>query len=57
MPKRELPRGISFHNGKYQASIRVNHKLIYLGRHSEIESAQQAYDDACLKYFGELPPS
>jgi hypothetical protein len=57
MPKRELPRGVSLHHGKYQASIRADGKLIYLGRYLTPEEAEEAYLSACLDVHGELPPS
>jgi len=39
---------------KWAAMIRVNGKLIHLGRFVAIEDAAQAYDAAALRYFGEF---
>lgn len=39
-------RGVSWHKGKYQARIRVQGELIYLGRHDTIEAASAAYERA-----------
>lgn len=35
--------GVNFHHGKYQASIRNNGKLEYLGRYKTLEEAAQVY--------------
>lgn len=56
MPKRDLPRGVSLHRGKYQASIRVSGRLLYLGRHEKIEDAERAYNKAAMEHFEEIPP-
>lgn len=47
-----LAKGCSFHKRDkvWQANIRVNKKLIYLGSFSTEEEAKQAYNDAKLKY-------
>lgn len=48
-------KGVSRHkrgSGAWQASIRVDGKLIFLGRFSTAEEAARAYDAAALKYFG-----
>lgn len=39
---------------KWVAQIKVNGKLIRLGRFSKIEDAAHAYDQAAKKYFGEF---
>ena len=36
--------------GKYQAHIKVNKKMIHLGRYGTAEAAGQAYNDAALSY-------
>ncbi|RAT01404.1 hypothetical protein A6E27_23005 [Bacillus cereus] len=41
---------------KYQANIRVDGKLIYLGIHEREEDAREAYIQASIKYFGEFSP-
>ena len=56
MPKRELPRGVVFHNGKYQASHRVDGVLRYLGRFDSPDVAYEAYRESCFAVHGEYPP-
>lgn len=40
--------------GRFEASIRVNRKAIYLGSHETAEDAARAYDAAATRYFGEF---
>ncbi len=49
-------KGVSFHkhSGKYQAHIRLNHKLIYLGLFPNAELSHEAYKVATVKYHGEF---
>ena len=49
-------KGVYLHkpSGKWQASIRVNGELIYLGLHDDKFTAQKVRRDACIKYHGEF---
>jgi len=49
-------KGVSWNapRKQYQAYIKVNNKVIFLGRYPEPESAGHAYDEAAKKYFGEF---
>ena len=48
-------KGVSFYkrDGVWQANIRVNKKLFYLGRFEKEIDAAKAYNDAAEQYFGE----
>jgi hypothetical protein len=46
-------KGVSWHRGKWQSSIRREGRLHYLGRFSDIIAAAKAYDAAAIVYFGE----
>lgn len=55
--KRKLPRGVHARtNGQYQACIRFNGDLKYLGQFVSVEEAEQAYKKASLLYFKEFSP-
>ncbi len=49
-------RGVSFHKrkNKYQATIMVNRKQIYLGSYDTALEASEAYQAAAKKMFGEF---
>ena len=49
-------KGVSWHkrSGKWQANIRLNGVLKYLGYFSDIEAAAQAYADASRRLHGEF---
>jgi hypothetical protein len=48
-------KGVRLHrNGTYEARIRVNGKLIYLGCSPTIEEAKEVYAKAAQKYFGDF---
>jgi len=46
--------GVSWHQGKWRADVRVNKKHIYLGRYNDPREAARAYNEAVLKYHGEF---
>lgn len=56
MPQRNLPRGVSLTHGRYQASIRIDGRLVYLGRYDTPEDAYEVYRQKCLETHGEYPP-
>lgn len=45
-------KGVSPYRGRWQATIRVDGKLLWLGSFDSAEDAACAYDDAVLKYRG-----
>jgi hypothetical protein len=49
-------KGVTWHKGskKWQANIRVDGKLIYLGKYVHEQDAALAYDAAAKHYFGEF---
>lgn len=49
-------RGVYKSRTGYQARIRVDGKLLFLGWRKEAEEAYKLYLAACVKYFGEEPP-
>jgi hypothetical protein len=42
------------HEKKWQAAIKANGKIIYLGYYADAQDAARAYDAAALKYHGEF---
>lgn len=46
-------KGVSFHRGKWQARIRIDGTLIYLGRFDTIELGAKAYDEAAFQAWGD----
>ena len=50
----ENAKGYYWHHTKWRASIRINNKLITLGRFDNEQEARQAYLDACSKFRNEL---
>ncbi len=52
----KFTKGICWREGrnKWQTSISVNNKSVYLGLFSEKHVALEAYDNAAKKYFGEF---
>lgn len=49
-------KGVHFNkrDGKYQANIRVNKKLLFLGYFDDALQAAKAYNNAAAQYFGEF---
>lgn len=47
-------KGVSKHKGKWQASIRINNKLCYLGRFLTKERAALEYNKRALQEWGEF---
>lgn len=45
-------KGVSRYRGKWQATIRVDGKLLWLGTYETPEEAARVYDDAVLKHRG-----
>lgn len=41
-------------SGRYEARIRVNKRLLYLGTFDTIEEAREAYKQAAIEHFGEF---
>jgi len=52
--KRLLTRGIRFKSGRWEAYIRRQGKILYLGRFTFKEQAAKAYDRAAIESFGEF---
>ena len=51
---RQPYKGVEERNGRWRARIRVNRTRIHLGCFGSAEEANQAYQDAARKYFGEF---
>lgn len=47
-------KGVRKKKDKFEARIRVNKKLIYLGTYKNVEDAVNAYKNASIKYFNEF---
>lgn len=47
-------KGVHWHAGRWSASITVNYRNIYLGRHDTAIEAAVAYNAAAVRYFGEF---
>lgn len=45
-------KGVTWHCGKWQASIQTNRKSFYLGRYSDENEAAMAYDVKAVELFG-----
>jgi hypothetical protein len=50
---RALPKGVHFRKNGYEAYIRVNTKLVYIGRFKTEPEATAAYNEAAKQYHGE----
>lgn len=51
-------KGVRRHrNGRYEARLRLNGKLVYLGCFKTIEEAKAVYDAAAITHFGEFARS
>lgn len=49
-----LPKGVVFKKNKFEVSLVLNYKRIYLGRYNFVEEAAMAYNVGAAKYFGEF---
>lgn len=47
-------KGVCLHRGRYQASITVKKKTIFLGNYDTAKEAALAYDEAAKMYHGEF---
>jgi len=47
-------KGVCVNREKWISRIKVNGKLLYLGRYNTPEEAAQVYDEAARKYFGKF---
>lgn len=47
-------RGIRFKSGKWEVSIEVNSKALYLGRYTDLVDAMKAYNKTALLMFGKF---
>lgn len=47
-------KGVSRQHGKWQSSIRIQGRLLYLGRYVSKEEAAHAYNQAAEQVFGEF---
>jgi hypothetical protein len=45
-------KGVTWHVGRFRASIKVNGRTIHLGRYDTAEQAHEAYVAAAQKHFG-----
>lgn len=52
-PRRDLPRGVAPHKGRFQAQLKCKGKNHYLGMFDTPELAGRAYDVAATRLFGE----
>ena len=50
----DLPMGVRFMEGKYQARLTVNKKQLHLGVFDDAESARQRYLEARKEFYGEF---